>query len=631
MKPILKRLPQQTLFILFALTFLLFFTIQTTSAQAKSFYWERFDVDMALQENGDIRVTETQTLIFSGAPFTFGFGTIPTGGAGNNDNISNISVSENGVAYIESGSNGPGTFEVSRSRDEVRIDWYFPPALGRHTYQFSYTIEGGVIVGTSEEGSGDQIFWKAIPPDLPARVDNSTVTIRLPEGVQPQRYTGTNNYLVEGTVNGSTNAVRTSVSENGRLITYELQRPLYGGDLFEVRVQWPHGILDISTPAWQQRQQRADAISLVLGLIGMLLCVTGPLGVVAIWYTRGRDPELGIVVPDYVTEPPGDLPPAVAGTLIDERADLHDIISTLVDLARRGYLTISEEKRNHVFTRTEKPDDDLRPFEKQFLKDIFRGREQRSLNSLRYKFADRLPKLRKMLYEELTEARLVPQSPESVRNRYTVFGWLALAGAFMLLFGLLTIFGEEISTLLCIPFPLGITGVVMLVFARFMPAKTQLGAEEAAKWNAFKTYLQNIERYTNLEEAADIFEKYLAYATAFGIERSWIRKFSQVSSAPPPPWYFPDPHVGRGRRRGAAVGGGAIGGGASAPTLEGMSGSLTGGLESMSSGLTRMLNSTNTILNSTRPSSSGSSGSFSGGFSGGGSFSSGGGGSRGFG
>ena len=55
--------------------------------------------------------------------------------------------------------------------DETRIDWYFEPAVGRQTYTFSYTVKGGVNVGTMEAGSGDQLFWKVIPGDHPAYVD----------------------------------------------------------------------------------------------------------------------------------------------------------------------------------------------------------------------------------------------------------------------------------------------------------------------------------------------------------------------------------------------------------------------------------------------------------------------------
>ena len=621
------------LFVPFLLLFLLLITSQDTSAQTKTFYWERFDVDMTLLENGDIRVVETQTLNFSGAPFTFGFATIPTGSNGNNDGISDIRVSEGGLEYTQSSSNQPGTFEVTQEAGEVVIDWYFEPALGSHTYTFSYTVNGGVIVGTSEEGDGDQIFWKAIPGDLPARVESSTVTIDLPEGVQPQQYTGTTDYLVEGYVNGEpSDIVQTRVSDDGRTITYDLIQPLPPGAVFEVRVQFPHGLLTIPTPNWQVRQQRGDVGGLVLLVIALLILVGGPLLVLLLWYTAGRDPETGIVVPEYITEPPDDLPPAVAGSLIDERADMSDIVSTLVDLANRGYLTMAEEKKNHTFARTDKSGGDLRPFEQQFLKDIFGSKQERSLNTLRYKFASKLPQLRRLLYQELVDEQLVGRSPESVRNTYTVLGWFIIIVAGGGFFFIPTLVGDAAATGICPPIALGFTGVLMLIAARFMPAKTQKGAEVTARWLAFKNYLRNVEQFENLEEASEIFGKYLAYATAFGLERTWINKFASIPNTPVPPWYFPYPYGGYGYPRygGAGRSGQAkvgAGGAPSAPTLEGLSGGLSGGLASMSAGLTRMLNSTSTVLKSTPPSSN-SRGGFSGGFSGG---SSSGGGSRGFG
>ncbi len=615
------------------LLFILLLAPRPSAAQTKSFYWERFDVDITLLENGDMRIVETQTLNFSGAPFTYGYGSIYTGSNGNNDAITDINVRDQNGAYTESGSNSPRTFEIDRSSDEVTINWYFEPTVGRSSYQFSYTVKGGVQVGSFEEGDGDQIYWKAIPADHPAPIEASTVVIHLPEGVKPQQYTGTTDYLVAAYLDGNeTSGVQIQVGDDGRTITYTALQSLATGEQLEVRVQFPHGLLDIPTPNWQTKAQRADAISLVVLVIALLMLVGGPLLVLLLWYVRGRDPDLGIVVPDYITEPPDDLPPAVVGTLVDEKADMRDIISTLLDLSRRGYMTITEEERSHFFTRTQKSDSDLRPFERQFLKDIFRGKEQRSLTSLRYKFANKLPKLRKLLYQELVNDELVPRSPESVRNNYGCFSFIVLALAVGSFFAVPGILGTEVLTAVCPAFALGLTGVAFFIASRYMPAKTPKGAEAAAKWEAFKNYLQKIDEYQNLEDAGEIFEKYLAYATAFGLERSWIRKFTAVPTTPIPTWYQPYPFYGynrghSGRRSAAAKPGGAM----QAPTLEGMSGSMTGGLESMSKGLTRMLSSTNTILKSTPPSSSGgSSGGFSGGFSGGG-FSSGGGGSRGFG
>ena len=600
----------------------------SAAAQTKSFYWERFDVDITLLENGDMQIVETQVLNFSGAPFTFGYGTILTGSAGNNDNITNLELREGDLLYKESSSNTPGTFEVSRSSNEVRIDWYFEPALGQHTYTFSYTVEGGVIVGTLDEGSGDQIFWKAIPSDHPGRIQNSTVTIRLPEGVEPQRYTDDGTYLVEGLAAGNSNLVATEASGDGRIITYTLLEPLLPGQAFEVRVQFPHGILDIATPRWQARQQNADVYGLIGLVLSGLLFIGGPLTIVALWYTRGRDPETGLVVPEYLPEPPSALRPAVVGTLVDEKADMRDIISTLVDLAQRGYLSISENKaKNHVFTLENSSRAGLRPYEAQFLTDVFGSTTERNLSDLRYKFANKLPRLRTMLYDELISEGLVDRSPDKVRTTYAVVTALIFVVAVIAFIGLVAILPEEAAYVGCCgAAALGITALFAGVLGRYMPNKTAKGAEEKAKWDAFRTYLKNIETYENLEQAGALFEKYLPYATAFGLDQSWIRKFSGVPHAPIPRWYVPygyGPYYGR-----PTTSGGSGGGTPALPSLDSAASGMAGGLESMSAGLTRMLNSTASTMRSTPPSTSSSSGGFSGGFSGG---SSGGGGSRGFG
>src|SRR4029434_6983918 len=58
-----------------------------------------------------------------------------------------------------------------------------------------------------------------------------------------------------------------------------------------------------------------------------------------VWSACGRDPGAKqSVKPEY--EPPADLIPAQAGTLVEDRAHPRDVIATVVDLERRGYLQI---------------------------------------------------------------------------------------------------------------------------------------------------------------------------------------------------------------------------------------------------------------------------------------------------
>lgn len=615
-------------------------------AQTKTFHWVNWDIDVALQPDGSLNVTETQTLNFMGAPFTFGFRSIPIGRAGNNDGVTSVSVREDDLVYTQSGSNAPGTFEVVEQGDEAVINWYFEPALGEHTYTFSYTVEGAVRVGTAEEGSGDQIFWTVLPSDHPARIDSSVTTITLPEGVYPQKYTGTDDYLVEAYLNDSpTTDVAITVSEDERVITYEALRAIMPGEKLDVRVQFPHGLLPIETPSWQASEQRDDVVGLGVLALSLLLLVAGPLGVVLLWYMRGRDPQLGLVVPDYITEPPDALPPAMAGALIDEKVDMQDILSTMVHLAHRGYILMEEEKRGYTFTRTDKVDQDLREYERTFLKRVFRGENTRSLSSLQNKFYTAIPELKRQIEDALVKEGYVPRSPQGVRTSYTVLAAIVLIVGVASLF-LMGMFLGQNAGLACFPM-LAIVGTAIALFiaARHMPRKTTKGTEAAAMWNAFKTYLKNIRQYADVDNSGEIFEKYLGYAIAFGLERSFINTFAQSPTATVPPWYMPYPPMQRpiggmgpvvlgSPRPGGSGGPGGLGGGM--PSLGDVSGGLTGGLAGMSAGLTRMLNNASTVMRSTPPpANSGSTGSFrgggggfSGGFSGG---SSGGGGGAGFG
>ena len=62
------------------------------------------------------------------------------------------------------------------------------------------------------------------------------------------------------------------------------------------------------------------------------------------WWKHGRDPEgKGVIMPIYKV--PKNLKPGEVGVLIDERAHLHDITATIIDLAVKGYLKI---RRNEM-------------------------------------------------------------------------------------------------------------------------------------------------------------------------------------------------------------------------------------------------------------------------------------------
>ena len=252
------------------------------------------------------------------------------------------------------------------------------------------------------------------------------------------------------------------------------------------------------------------------------------------------------MVADYLPEPPDDLAPGVVGTLLDEQADMQDIIATLVDLAQRKVISITEEKTGKLmvardFTyRYENRHLPVSTFERLLLDSLFDINGEARLSELKNRFYKDLPALKRALYSEVTEHGFFARSPEKVRNQYGCLGVCLLVLAGLAGLGLWTLFGGLTGAAVLPGIGLAATALGLLLLSRFMPRKTDAGAELAARWQAFKRYLRNIDRYSDLEEHKELWDRWLPFAIAFGVDSQYIRKFEAVN-APAPGWYIPDP------------------------------------------------------------------------------------------
>ncbi len=622
------------------------FSVQPLLAQTRTVFWQRWDVliDEIDTQANQFTVTETYDVYFTGR-FTFGSRVIELN---NLDDIHDVEVVQGNQALRPACNEQAGTYCVSNTSDGLSIRYYFfqPINNGSGLFEIRYIVDGALRV---YEG-GDQLWWSAIPSDhFGFSIGSSTVTVELPPGFGPR----------EGVDRVDTYGAPGNVQVQGTTAIAQASGTISGDEFFEIRVQYPHDP-QARVPAWQanfdtQRafeENVAPLINLGVGALSFLILLGGPLTVLGVWYTRGRDPKVG-PVPTYISEPPSDLPPAIVGSLVDEKVDVRDIMSTIIDLARRGYMVMEETQesgvfgigvnRSFTFKRTDKPlDKELRGYEKRVMKKIFSGGEmERELDSLKNKFYSVIPQVKSDLYKELVSEELFKTDPETTRKIWGVIGFGLLIAAGLLFFLIVSSVESGMASLICLPISLLIAAGTTLIVGQFMPAKTRKGAEDAAKWDAFREYLSNLEKYGTLEEASARFDEYLPYAVAFGIDRSWVKKFSRVDNMPIPYWYYPT-YIG-GRYHGGYTAGtpapradysGMASAGDGGFSADSMANNLSGGLQSMSDGLTEMLNSASSVMTS-QPQSS-SSGSWSsggggwsgGGFSGGGSS---GGGSSGFG
>lgn len=621
---------------IFSLVLLFAFVLPVipVGAQAKSVYAKNYDVDAVVLSNGDMRVVETLEIAFQGGPFTYGYRTIPNERL---DDITDIEVREGGRTYTLDRSSGQYTYRVNRSDEEVEVRWYFPSTTNEtRTFEIAYTVKG--VVRRYEDG--DEVWWTAIHADRPYSIRNSRTTLQLPEGVTINTREGGDGFVAE------TDGVDAdlTVGPDRRSVTVVATESLDPDEFLAVGVKFTPGVVGGGKPAWQSDYDRKVAwdnggrqvLNLMLGALGLLSLVVAPLTVYLAWYRRGRDPYVGLVA-DYLPEPPDNSPPGVAGTLVDEKADLQDVVATLIDLARRGYLTMTEEaergfagltfNRDFVFERTSKDWHDLRDYEVILLRKLFGSEQSKRLSDLKNKFYTALPEIRTGLYDAVVEQGYFKTRPDVTRRNYTILA--VVLGAVIVTVSVLAtvLLVEWVDFIWCPAVGIFVGALSFVLVAQVMPVKTKKGAEASARWNAFKSYLKEIESYTDLETATDLFERYLPYAIAFNLERRWVNKFAQIKSMPIPTWYFPYWMHGYGRPDGS--GSSWSGGeGSPRPSIQSMSDGMAGGFQSMSDGLVSMFNSVGSTMTSA-PSSSGSGGGFSGGgFSGGGSS---GGGSSGFG
>ena len=149
---------------------------------------------------------------------------------------------------------------------------------------------------------------------------------------------------------------------------------------------------------------------------------------------EGRDKPIELVA-DYLPEPPDDLAPGMAGTLLDESVDMQDVIATLVDLARRKAISITEVKESTFFVkrtdfiyRRERTDTELQAYEEVLIKALFGRKSEVKLSDLKNDFYTELPAIRKSMYQAVVEAGFFPRNPSNVRTTYYAIGVVGLLG-----------------------------------------------------------------------------------------------------------------------------------------------------------------------------------------------------------
>jgi hypothetical protein len=432
---------------------------------------------------------------------------------------------------VESVTDGAGNalkYESSRERHYRKLKIWVPGAVdATRTVRLRYRVRNALRFFEEH----DELYWNVTGDEWEVPIEAASARVQLPEGSSGLRATAFRGAY------GSTEQTGVVLESAG--VHVGTARGLGFREGLTVVVGWNPGI--VHRPTAVERTASVMYSNLPLAIPPLVF-----LGMFRLWQARGRDPELAPIATRY--EPPEQMTPAELGTLVDGTPDMRDITATIVDLAVRGHLRIEEQENQSFFGlfsgkdygfTLRKPREEwhtLNTHERDLLEGMFGSmRDSVDLSDLKNKFYKHLPGLRNDLYGMLVRRGFYTGRPDRVRLLYIVGG--AVAG------GLLAVMSGLIMTALGMQPAAGIvagilSGLIIVLFGWFMPSRTTSGTRELEKVLGFQEFLSRVEadRLDRMVKTPEMFEKFLPYAMALGVEDNWAKAFDGIYREPPE-WY----------------------------------------------------------------------------------------------
>lgn len=440
---------------------------------------------------------------------------------------------------------------------------------GEHSYSVAFDVEGWVNPADYAWPAADDAGERVVEPD------------RTYDELYLDVITGWNTAVrdVRVTVHGPADVLDTGcadewntahpcdqASSDGTTASFA-QAEVPARQPLTIAAAYPTGSFPGVTPVVQYRWSASRAFSLTPATAGGALAVAAIGGALLLRRLRrtGVDEQFMGLTPGVLPAPgqsgevgarrraplavqfapPEGFRAGQLGTLVDEKADPRDVTATIIDLAVRGYLRITQvdDGEDWRLERTAMPADDLLPYENQLVMQVFAGRDAVQLSELSSTFAASMAGVQTALYADVTERGWFRRDPSAARSAWA--GW----GVALLVAGLVVTVLLAIWTRWAVV-GLGVVlvGVVWLAATGAAPARTAAGTAVLAQAEGFRLYLATAEaNQLRFEEGEDLFSRYLPFAVAFGLTERWANLFAQLAAEgralPTPTWYVGYPGI----------------------------------------------------------------------------------------
>ncbi len=510
----------------YALLALAFLALAANAAAARTLTIQNFHTVVTITPDGMVDVVESIQAQFAGS-WNGLYRTIPI--EYSTPQGLNYSLFVDVVAVTDDSGNSL-RYDSSRSGGYLQLKIYVPNATDvTKTIVVHYRTSDALRFFPDH----DELYWNVTGNDWDEAIQAASADIILPAGV-----TGLRSTAYTGSYGSS--AQDAKIETSGSTVSVAMTRPLAFHEGLTVVVGWDKGFVHEPTAGEKIVQFLRSNWPLVIPFVAFFIMFW-------IWWTHGRDPRRNPIAVKY--EPPDDLSPGEVGTLVDSAAAMRDITATLVDLAVRGYITIEQKEdktmmglhSNKTYTfHLKKPATDwkgLKSHELSLLAALFTNGaiDSVSLADLQNHFYKELPDIKDGMLDSMLDHGYYLHRPDNVRG-----GWMAggiFVGVLLAVFGNAIAGGMGMAPLLFIVSGIA-TGLVMVIFGYFMPARTDKGERALEGALGFEDFLQHVEsdRIARIEKTPEMFEKFLPYAMALGVEKKWVSAFGDICKQPPS-WY----------------------------------------------------------------------------------------------
>lgn len=393
---------------------------------------------------------------------------------------------------------------------------------GEYTYTFRYRANR--MLGYFEQH--DELYWNVTGLDWAFPIDSASATVSFDFEVEPnevfvEAYTGSA---------GSKNRDYSASIDDAPNVNFAMTKKLPPHHGLTIVVGWPKGL--VAEPGRMQKLGwlLKDNANLLIALTGLMLLLAF---YIPVWQSFGKDPEPGVHVTRYV--PPDGYSPASLRYIRQMYYDDKTMTAAVVNLAVKGYLRINalvkpsgffnfgSKENEHSLTKTDPGANPplLAPGEAELLEALFAEGDKVVLENDNHKL---LGKARSQHQKSLKE---------DYRNKYFKKNKLLNVPAVLIVI-VATVFSLSAGQ----PnlFVIGTIVAMFLIvvfFANVMKRPTMRGRNLLDSMAGFRDYLEVAEKdelalRNPPEKTPQLFEAYLPYALALGVDQQWAEKFAAV-------------------------------------------------------------------------------------------------------